>query len=107
MRKSTGFILAAMPISFVGLAFAFFNWPAGSRWAQYQTRTDAALLAYVLPMEMRRTLKTRASVIAATEPYFFELEGRHCLLLVWTQTQEKTITCIDSSSGRVVDHDVS
>lgn len=65
------------------------------------------ILANAFPLEEKRTKKHRITIMEQTRPYFFGMEGRSCVLLYWTETDQKSVFCFRDDDESLADHGVS
>lgn len=65
---------------------------------------SAILLSKAITFEQTRANVDRIIVLQQTKPYFFNLEGRKCVLFYWKRTDRKSVVCYSTEDGKLADH---
>ena len=65
---------------------------------------DTILLTNAVIFEQNRAKVDRIIVLQQTKPYFFNLEGRECILFYWKRTDRKSVVCYSTENGNLADH---
>lgn len=65
---------------------------------------DTILLTNAVIFEQNRAKVDRIIVLQQTKPYFFNLEGRECILFYWKRTDRKSVVCYSTENGKLADH---
>lgn len=75
--------------------------------ADYETSIGmkaSILLSKAITFEQNRAKVERIIVLQQTKPYFFNLEGRECVLFYWKRTDRKSVVCYSTEDGKLADH---
>lgn len=75
--------------------------------ADYEKTTtlhNSKLLRGAITFEQNRANVDRIIVLQQTKPYFFNLEGRECVLFYWKRTDRKSVVCYSTEDGKLADH---
>ena len=65
---------------------------------------DTIILTDAVSFEQNRAKVDRIIVLQQTKPYFFNLEGRRCVLFYWKRTDRKSVVCYSTENGKLTDH---
>jgi hypothetical protein len=71
---------------------------------QRRSIKDTIFLTNAVEFEKKRANVDRIIVLQQTKPYFFNLEGRKCVLFYWKRTDRKSVVCYSTEDGKLADH---